>query len=172
MRIASICCAGLLALAGCGSDEQKGREMSAEQVADEMAKMKMEPGQWEATNEILSATSPAIPADQLREMVGNNSTVSNCLTPEEAARPSASFLAGQQNSQCTYQDFSLKGGNMTGTISCTGPQMPGKMVMQMDGQYSERDYSMNMNMTAADLPGGLTMTIKARTTARRVGDCA
>jgi hypothetical protein len=64
MRIASICCAGLLALAGCGSDEQKGREMSAEQVADEMAKMKMEPGQWEATNEILSATSPAIPASR------------------------------------------------------------------------------------------------------------
>jgi hypothetical protein len=172
MRQLLICCAAFLPLLGCGGGEEKGREMSAEQVADEMAKMKMEPGQWEATNEILSATAPGIPPDALRKMVGQKTTVSNCLTPEQAAKPSANFLAGQKDSQCTYKDFSLDDGKMTGEISCTGGQMPGKMVMQMDGSFGPRDYAMNMEMKTAGLPNGMDMTIKAKTTARRVGDCA
>jgi hypothetical protein len=105
-------------------------------------------------------------------MVGQKTTVSNCLTPEQAAKPSANFLAGQKDSQCTYKDFSLDDGKMTGEISCTGGQMPGKMVMQMDGSFGPRDYAMNMEMKTAGLPNGMDMTIKAKTTARRVGDCA
>jgi hypothetical protein len=31
---------------------------------------------------------------------------------------------------------------------------------------------MNMDMQAAGMPGGMTMTIKARTIGRRTGDCA
>jgi hypothetical protein len=31
---------------------------------------------------------------------------------------------------------------------------------------------MNMEMKTAGLPNGMDMTIKAKTTARRVGDCA
>ena len=146
--------------------------MTAEEVAEEMSAMKMEPGQWEATNEILSATAPGMPPDALREMVGQKNMVSNCITPEQAAKPSANFLAGQKNSNCTYQDFDLKGGKMTGTITCTGGEMPGKMVMKMDGEYNSQSYRMNMDMEAAGLPSGMQLEIKARTTARRVGDCA
>ena len=172
MKHSLICCAAFLPLIACGGGEEKGRQMSAEQVADEMAKMKMEPGQWEASNEILSATAPGIPPEALRKMVGQKNKVSNCLTPEQAAKPSANFLAGQKDSQCTYKDFSLDDGKMTGEISCTGAQMPGTMVMQMDGTYGPRDYAMNMEMKTAGLPGGMNMTIKAKTTARRIGDCA
>jgi hypothetical protein len=172
MKPAWICCAALLLLTACDGGEKKNGKMSAEQVAEEMAKMQMEPGQWEATTEILSASAPGIPPETLRSMVGQKNTVSNCLTPEAAAKPSASFLSGQKNSQCTYQDFSLEGGKMKGAISCEGGQMPGKMVMQMQGQYSPRDYSMNMDMKAAGLPGGMDMNIKAKTVARRSGDCA
>lgn len=173
MKHVLICCCFALPLFACdGSEEQKGGNMSVEQVADEMSKMKMDPGQWEATNEILSATAPGLPPEALRSMVGQKNVVSNCLTPEQAAKPSASFLAGQKGSQCTYKDFSLDDGKMSGQISCTGGQMPGTMVMQMDGKYSPRDYSMNMEMKAEGMPGGATMTIKAKTTARRTGDCA
>jgi hypothetical protein len=172
MRHVLICCTAFLPLIACSGGEEKGKQMSAEQVAEEMSKMKMEPGQWEATNEILSATAPGIPPDALRKMVGQKQTASNCLTPEQAAKPSANFLAGQKNSQCTYKDFSLDDGKMTGEISCTGAQMPGTMVMQMDGEYGARNYSMNMEMKTAGLPNGMDMIIKAKTTARRVGDCA
>jgi hypothetical protein len=73
---------------------------------------------------------------------------------------------------CTYQDFSMDAGKMTGTMSCTGGQMPGRMVMKMAGDYSPRAYDMNMDMEAGGLPGGMKMTIKARTIGRRIGDCA
>ena len=117
-------CAVLLALAACGSGKEGG-EQSAEEVAKEMSALKMRPGQWEATNEVLSANAPGIPADALRGMVGQKTTVSNCVTPEQAEKPSANFLAGQKNSDCTYQDFSMDDGRMTGTMSCTVPGMPG-----------------------------------------------
>lgn len=172
MKHRLLCYAALVSLAACGNSGEKGREMTAEEVAEEMSAMKMDPGQWEATNEILSATAPGMPPDALRQMVGQKNTVSNCITPEQAAKPSANFLAGQKNSNCTYQDFNLKGGKMTGTISCTGGDMPGKMVMKMDGEYDARSYRMNMDMEAAGMPGGMKMNIKAKTTARRVGACA
>lgn len=172
MKPALLCGLALLSLAGCSEPEEKSGQMSAEQVAQEMSKMKMEPGQWEATNQILSASAPGVPPEALRQLVGQSNTVSNCVTPEETSRPSASFLAGQKNSDCTYQDFSLDNGKMTGTISCTGGALPGTLVMKMNGDYGPRSYAMNMDMTAANMPGGITMDIKAKTTARRVGECA
>jgi hypothetical protein len=104
-------------------------------------------------------------------MVGQKTTVSNCVTPEQAARPSANFMAAQKNSNCTYQDFSMEGGRMTGTMTCSGGQVPGQMEMAMEGEYSARSYDMNMDMNAKGMPGGMTMTIKARTTGRKVGEC-
>ena len=172
MKHRLIACLALAALASCGSEKKKGEQMSAEEVAQEMSALKIEPGQWQATNEIISASAPGLPVDALKQMVGQKSTVSNCVTPEEAAKPSANFLTAQKNMDCTYQDFSMDDGKMTGTMSCTGGQMPGRMVMKMAGDYSPRAYDMNMDMEAGGLPGGMKMTIKARTIGRRVGDCA
>ena len=163
--------AALIALAACGSGGKKGGEQSAEEVAKEMAELKMRPGQWEATNEILSANAPGIPSETLRTMVGQKKTVSNCVTPEEAAKPSASFLAGQQNSDCSYQDFAMDDGRMTGTMSCSVPGVPGKTVMKMEGKYSPVAYDMNMDMTV-NIPGGMKMAVKAKTIGRRTGECA
>ena len=163
---------GITLLAGCNNAEPtKGREMTAEEVADELSEMKIEPGQWEATNEIVSATAPGMPPDMLKQMVGNKTTVNNCITPEQAARPSANFLAAQENSNCTYQDWSMDGGRMTGTMTCEGGQMPGKMVMKMNGNYGSTSYDMNMDMQTTGLPNNMSMNIKARTTGRRIGDC-
>ena len=134
--------------------------------------MRMEPGQWEATSEILSAKAPSLPEDALRQMVGQKTTVSNCVTPEQAARPSANFLAAQKDSNCTYQDFSMDGGRVSGTVTCSGGKMPGKMVMKMSGTYAPQSYDITMQTNATDMPGGMTMAMSARTTGRRTGDCA
>ncbi len=165
-----IVCVAALATAACGNPGKGGQ--TAEEVAEEMSALKLEAGQWEATTEILSASAPALPPEALRQMVGQKQTVSNCVTPEQAAKPSANFLAGQKNSDCTYQDFSMEGGRMSGTMTCTGSGMPGKMVMNMEGSYDPRSYDMNMSMEAGGLPGGMNITVKARTTGRRVGTCA
>src|SRR3546814_16763140 len=65
----------------------------------------------------------------------------------------------------------MEGGRMVGTMTCTGGQLPGTMVMKMDGTYSDESYDMTMDMETSGLPGGMTMTVKARTTGERVGDC-
>ncbi len=163
-------CVGILALAACGSRDTNGKEQSAEEVAKEMSALKMRPGQWEATNEVVSADAPGLPAESLRGMVGQKTTVSNCVTPEQAEKPSANFLAGQKNSDCTYQDFSMDNGLMTGTMSCAIAGMPGRTTMKMQGKYSPVAYDMDMNMEVG-MPGGAKMNVKARTTGRRIGEC-
>jgi hypothetical protein len=169
MRSRLISFAALLALAACGKSGD-GRNQSAEEVAKEMSALKMRAGQWEATQEILSATAPGLPPEALRQMVGQKTSVSNCVTPEEAEKPSANFLAGQKNSNCTYQDFSMDDGRMSGTMTCSGGAMPGKMVMKIAGKYSPLAYEMNMDMDIA-VPGGMNMTVKSRATGHRTGEC-
>src|SRR5918997_2289118 len=156
----------ILALAGCG--EQKSGNMSAEEVAGELAGMKITPGQWEATNEILSVSAPGMPADITKQML-RKTTVLNCITREQAENPDANFLAAQKDSNCTYQDWSMSGGRMSGTMTCSGEGAPGQMKMQMQGQYAPTSYAMDMTMETAG--AGMNMTIKSRTTWRRVGEC-
>lgn len=166
----------ICALAACGSEpESKSRDMTAEEVANELKGMKIEPGQWEATTEILSASVPGVPAEQLKQMlqpmVGRKSMVSNCITPQQAAKPSANFLAAQQNKNCTYRDWKMDAGKMTGIMTCDGGQIPGKVVMNMSGDYGSTSYDLDMDMNTTDLPGGMKMNIKAKTIGRRVGEC-
>src|SRR3546814_18556128 len=65
------------------------------------------PVAWEATNEIVSVSAPGVPAEALSQMIGQKTTARNCITPEQAAKPNANFLAVQENSNCTYQDWSM-----------------------------------------------------------------
>ena len=170
-----ICGAALLALAACGQSEDKageqapGGKQTPEQVAQEMSAIKMRPGQWEATQEIISASAPGMPPEAMQQMVGNKTTVSSCVTPEQAEKPSANFLSGQKNSNCTYEDFSMENGRMTGTMTCSGGGMPGKAVMKIAGDYSPLAYQMDMEMNVGG--GGMDMVVKARTTGRRTGEC-
>ncbi|HEX8256322.1 MAG TPA: DUF3617 domain-containing protein [Allosphingosinicella sp.] len=164
--------AALLSLAACNRSPQVDEvDMTADEVAEQLAEMKIKPGQWEATNEIISASAPGLPPETLKQMVGQKTTVKNCITPEQAAKPNHNFLAVQQNSECTYQDWAMEGGRMTGTMTCSGGEMPGNVVMTMDGKYGETAYDLNMNMETSGLPGGMTMNIQARTTGRHVGEC-
>lgn len=159
----------LLALAACGS-EPKG-DMSPEEVADELSQMKIRPGQWEATNEVLSSEAPGLPAEAIRRMVGRKTSVSNCITPEQASKPSANFLAAQKDGKCTYQDWSMDDGEMRGTMTCQGPDLPGRAVMKMAGTYGEESYDMTMETAVSGLPNGMSMTVTARTSGKRTGDC-
>ena len=173
MKHRLLCTAALLLLAGCDWMVQKpqNQDMTAEEVAGELSTMKIEPGEWEATNEIVSASAPGVPDDALGQMIGQKTTVRNCITPEQAAKPSANFLAAQQSSNCTYPAWRMEDGRMTGTMTCQGGDTPGTVVMKMAGDYGPAAYNLDMDMNTTGLPGGLTMTIKAKTTGRRVGEC-
>ncbi len=144
--------------------------MSEEQVAAQLARVKVEPGQWEAETEIVSAKG-ALPQEALQQMTGKRTSASNCITPQQAARPSANFLAAQQDSDCTYQDFKMEGGKLSGRMTCSGGQMLGDMVTLMNGDYGPKGYDMTMQMETPGLPGGDKILITARTRGKRVGEC-
>ena len=161
----------LLALVSCGKSEEKGRKQSAADVAEEISAVKLEPGQWQATTEIVSANMPGLPQAALDKMAGTKTTISNCVTPEQAERPGANFLAAQKNMDCTYQDFSMQGGRWTGTMTCKQAQVPGTTVMKLDGRYDSRSYDMIMEMNLSQPSQQPGMAMKARVTGRRIGDC-
>ncbi len=161
----------ILALATACQKQASEPELSAEEVAAQLASVKVDPGQWESTTRILSATGP-LPKETIDKMVGQETRAAHCITPEQAARPNANFLAAQQGSDCSYQDFRMRNGKLSGRMTCTGGQLPGKMRTTMSGDYGPRNYDMVMDMETAGLPGGAAMRIKARTEGRRVGDCS
>ena len=171
MRTRLLLLAALFPLGGCDRGAEPGGEMTAEQVAEELREMKIEPGQWESTTEVVGVDAP-VGGDVLKQMVGQKSSKSDCVTPEQAAKPSAAFLAVQQTNNCTYRDWSLEGGRIRGTMTCDGGgQIPGQVVMTMTGAYGSTGYDLDMNMRTAGLPGGAGMTIKAKSTGRRTGQC-
>ena len=161
----------LLMLAACKDEPPAPPSMSEEEVAAQLAKVKVEPGQWEATTEIVSAKGD-LPQQALKQMTGKRTSTSNCITPEQASRPSANFLAAQQNSDCTYQDFRMQGGKLSGRMTCSGGQMVGDMVTIMNGDYGPQSYDMTMQMETPGLPGGDKILITARTKGKRIGECS
>ena len=169
MRRSFILAAGFLILAGCQRDKAEPG-MSEEEVAAQLAKVKVEPVQWESETQILSAKG-ALPQEALQQMRGKRTSTSNCITPQQAARPSANFLAAQQNSDCTYQDFRMEGGKLSGRMTCSGGEMLGDMVTVMNGDYGPTSYDMRMQMETPGLPGGESITIMTRTRGKRVGEC-
>jgi hypothetical protein len=164
--------AALLALAACGrGPEPEGRDMTAEEVAGELAAVQIEPGLWEATSEVINVSAPNLPREVMTQMVGRETSVRNCITPEQAARPDANFLTAQEGSNCTYSDFSMRNGRLQGVMTCSGGGLPGEMRTTMNGQYGPRSYDITMRMETSGMPQGADMTIEARTTGRRVGAC-
>lgn len=159
----------LLMLAAC-KEPAAPPSMSEEQVAAQLARVKIDPGQWEAATEIVSVKGN-LPQEELKQMTGKRTSTSNCITPEQARRPSANFLAAQQNKDCTYQDFRMEGGKLSGRMTCSGGQMLGDMVTVMSGDYGPQSYDMTMRMETPGLPGGDKILITARTKGKRVGEC-
>jgi hypothetical protein len=154
---------------GCERSEPPS-EMTAEQVAEQLAAVKVDPGQWESSTKILSA-SGALPPEALNQMVGQETRTAHCITPEQAARPNANFLAAQQGSDCTYQDFRMQDGKLSGRMTCSGGQLPAKMTTSISGDYGSQRYDLVMDMKNAGIGGSAALQIKARTQGRRVGEC-
>ena len=163
--------AALASTAGCG-DPETTRNMSANEVAAELRNVRIEPGLWESTTQVVNVTAPNLPVQARDAMMNRPATpVRNCITPEQAERPDANFFNSAQNSNCSYRDFSMRGGRLQGSMTCTGGGMPGTMTTTMNGEYGPQSYDMTMRMQTAGMPQGADLTIEARTRGRRIGDC-
>jgi hypothetical protein len=173
MRITTMITAGaLLALASCGSGEKAGNqagEADAGASASSGGKIEIEPGEWETTVETVKVDAPNMPpeaAAMMKGMMGEKKTSRQCITPEEA-KADADFFTEEKDSNCTKEGFSVGDGRIRGTISCTGGDS--KSTISMDGRYSGTSYDMTSKISTEGQ--GQSMTIEARTSGRRIGDC-
>lgn len=181
MKRAIILCgaAMVLTLGACskeGDKEAATGPQSAEEVAEEMSEVKIQPGQWEATQETLEASMigapEGMPSGMLDAMKGHKTSVTYCITPEQAEKPGGDFLAAQKDAKCNYSDFSMSGGKISGTMTCQGPDGQGQMTMKMAGSYTPTGYDTTVEMdTSAMGAEGMKMHIKSRSSGKRIGDC-
>jgi Protein of unknown function (DUF3617) len=109
----------------------------------------------------------------MQAMIGKKTVSTQCITPEQAANPGGDLLSGNKDGKCKYANFSMKGGTVSGSMTCSGgPQSPGTMTMTMAGKYAPTSYDMTVDMTTAGMMGeGMTMHMTSRGTGKRIGEC-
>lgn len=179
--------AALLTLGACGKGEDKtaggegaaapaATNQSAEEVATELKKLSIEPGEWETTQEIIDVSMEGapkeMPAGIIDAMKGRKTVNKICITPEQAKKPDADFMSGQKDSNCTYSGFNMSSGTVQGTITCPA-EGGGTMKASLQGIYAANSYTTTMEMNAAGMGAGngMTMHMKMKTTGKRLGDC-
>ncbi len=182
MQTVSILALPLMALAACsggGADKDGDGKISKEEVAKEAESIKFSAGEWENKVEIvdvkfdetkLSAERKAMTGAIVKQMIGQVQTTKNCLTEEQAKKPGADFLAGATNDECTYKKFDLSGGAINADITCKGQQPGQKGDIKLNGTYTATSYDMQMDMAMSSGEMG-TMTMKAKNSAKRIGEC-
>ncbi|WP_439533306.1 DUF3617 domain-containing protein [Polymorphobacter sp.] len=126
-----------------------------------LAAPKVTPGQWQAVTVIESASMPGMPPEALAMMKGRPTTVTYCLTPEEAEADPKKMLAADKS--CTMNRFRFEGGSIDAELSCKTDQGPA--VVSMKGSYTPTSYAMSSSMKSGP------MTMASRVTAKRLGPC-
>jgi hypothetical protein len=162
-----------LAAAGCSKPAVEAENESVAEVAkkvDDSAQIRLSPGRWEATMKLESMEMPGMD-DQARAAIENQAgmaqTFASCLTPEQAAAPSADFFRKAAEG-CTYDHFTMTGGKVDAQMSCLPGKGPARMTMQ--GTYAPEQYDMAIQ-TDGEMQPGMAMKMAMSVSARRTGPC-
>ena len=169
--------AALALLGGCGkSDEVTLTNASPREVVAKVGTaeaMKLEPGQWETKVTVSDITMPDMPAgvgDQVKSAMKGaaNTTVTSCITPEEAAHPQGKVFGGGEG-QCRYKHFTMAGGRIDAEMECAGGDRGGVM-LKTTGTIAPTSFTVDnaMEMTGEGTP---KMSMKAKVAGRRIGAC-
>jgi hypothetical protein len=171
----------LLALAACNKEPTlKVQNATLEQVAAQAKQqgvtghMRLQPGQWQIATEAKLVEAKGVPpavVEQMKSSMQRISTSSECLTPEQAAKPSSEIFAGKQNSNCKYDRFEMGDGKIKALMHCPGGG-GAEMAMTMDGTYSLTSYTMDAAMDMNAPGSGQGMKMSVHTTGTRVGECS
>jgi hypothetical protein len=164
-----------LAATGCN----KGPEVSLTNASPEevtkaaadsgISDVVLRPGQWEHKVEVTTIDMPGMPAAMVDMMKKRSTTtVSSCMTKEQAQNPNPKTFSQQKDDNCTFRNFTMRQGKLDATMACKGGQ--GEMVMTMAGTYApeKMDYQATME---SGMPGGKTMKMVTKVSGHRTGDC-
>ncbi|WP_380872992.1 hypothetical protein ACFB49_38830 [Sphingomonas sp. DBB INV C78] len=173
----SVMLLSLLALAACGKsgDEKAGKAEEVAAPAPKVAEIKLKPGAWDATTEIVSMEIAGLDPAMFKGNVGRKTEFKNCVTPEQAERPPADFFAHPdvKNGNCKSERFAMAGGKLDAEILCQAAQgqgAGGPMRMTMAGNYGPDAYDMTVTMNGEGGPNGGAMKMVVRSSGKHVGD--
>jgi hypothetical protein len=134
----------------------------------------LQAGQWETTMQFTSIEVPGVPEAQvapMREMMSRPRTMSQCITPQQAANPMGNMM-GQPQQGCNFTKNTFAGG----TIDIQGTCSPGGQQAQMSLTGTYTATTMNAQITStvrppAGTPGPQEVRMAGTLSARRTGDC-
>ena len=169
--------AALSLIAGCsdkGADHDGDGKITAEEVAEEMNRVTLEPGEWENTVKIVDVKVEGLPegtpADMMDSMKGKVTSSKSCITREEAENPGAQFFAAQEKTSCEVTKFNMSGGAVSSEMSCSNMGgAPGDVTVTMDGQYGPSSYEMTTETNGG--AAGMTVKFSSTISGKRIGDC-
>lgn len=166
----------LLLVAACGKapDTKQADADSAPAAATAPAveQVKVKPGEWETTTELVSMELEGVDPAMFKSNLGKKTVIKNCVTPEQAARPAAEFFSNPEtkNGNCKSEKFEMAGGQMSGVVTCqAGEGQPGPMRMEMTGTYAPDAYATTVSMTGSGA-GGKVMKMVAKSSGKHVAD--
>ena len=177
MRIiiaASACIALLSACSDGASDAEEAMvgDEAASGAATSGDAVRLRAGEWENTIEFTEFDVPGVPAamkDVIAGQLGQSITTTSCITQDEADRPDASFFGGEENENCTYEEYDRSGDSLTLRMTCASDG-GGAAKIAMDGTFGEESFTLTMDNTVTGTQTG-DVTMKGTVTGRRVGDC-
>ena len=131
----------------------------------------IQPGYWETTTRFTSLEAPGLPEDVLAEMqnnfVNNPTTDLRCITPAEAANPTAVPL--DDNQGCEFSEQSFADGRIRVRAVCPGPDEQGQIELVWEGGYT---YTTMAGTLTSEVTGtGQVLRMTGRIDSRRIGDC-
>lgn len=178
IMLSSLAALMLASCGGSGADTDGDGVISREEAKAEVQSVSFKPGEWENTVEFVDIKfdESKMPPEAkqlmgpiMESMKGQTFTDKECMTEEQAKNPQEEFFNAQEGQECTYDTFSLAGGNIDMAMSCKGKDGTGGTI-RAKGTYTATTYNMNMTIQSEGAQGG-DVTISAKSTAKRVGEC-
>ncbi len=126
----------------------------------------LQPGLYEMTMQMNmeapnmpQGVNPNRPAETRRE----------CITPEESREMSETFAEQPEGMQCSERQFTMRGGNLEGRMTCRG--QGGEFRIRMAGTYTSTSFNFRQEM-AGRMPGAeQPMNMRIQAQGRRIGEC-
>lgn len=164
MRV--IAFSSLLLLAACS----EGGAADQKEAAVDKSKLVLAAGQWETISEVTNLTKEDDGAPAMKLDKGSKATVSNCVGEAEGKKPPAAVLAGIENASCEYQNIYMSRGRLNASITCTRPDLSGKILVSTQGTYTGNSFDLTSNARTMLVTDG-DISFDAKLTGRHAGAC-
>ena len=125
----------------------------------------IQPGKWQTTVTIVDVQMPGAPPAIAAAMRGRPQVVTACVSPEQAAAGPRTVMQASKG-KCHYASFDASGGRLHSVMQCTMGN--GQMTVTSDGTYSATGIELS---GATTMTGKMAMTMKTRTSGKRLGGC-